>query len=83
MLKVSKNMNIMAAKINIQMEIEKFYKLYLLTEDGRLKNNIVKVENPDGSSYIGEIKGRVKYGRGVLIYKNGDRYIGGWKDDVY
>ena len=43
-----------------------------------------KIEYPNGSVYVGEIKQgstHTREGKGLITFSNGEKYKGGWKDD--
>ena len=46
-----------------------------------LSTQIQEIENENGDKYIGNIYNNKKEGRGKMIYKNGEVYIGEWFND--
>ena len=44
-----------------------------------MKVNIKNIS--DGYKYKGEFKDGLRHGKGVIIYKTGDKYDGEWSED--
>ena len=63
-----------------QLKEEFLHQFYDST--GTLKPEYKKHGYSDGSEYIGQfLEGR--HGRGIYSFKNGDTYLGFWKDDKF
>jgi hypothetical protein len=46
------------------------------------EGHLYKVIYDDGSKYVGEYKDEKKmHGQGTYTWANGDKYVGGWKDN--
>jgi hypothetical protein len=46
--------------------------------------DIVEISYPDGGFYIGQINAnKMKDGKGIYTYVDGDIYFGAWKDDSF
>lgn len=61
--------------------IDNFTMRYIKDSDGKLKPNIFEKKANDGSTYIGELDGSLKHGKGIYYYANGDVYFGDWIKD--
>ena len=44
-------------------------------------NNFVRISEPDGSQFEGEVVNGKKNGYGLKIFDNGDKFEGEWQDN--
>lgn len=51
-------------------------------KDGKLVGT-ARIIYPSENIYIGEVKDYIRHGQGLLIFKNGERYVGMFKSGKY
>ena len=56
---------------------------HLKDSRGNLLPSIHEIKAVDGSTYIGNLEGNIKQGKGIYYYTNGDIYFGDWLNDSY
>lgn len=49
----------------------------------KLKPGFISNVLADGAKYEGQIFNELRNGKGAYFYKNGDAYIGDWKNDLF
>ena len=52
-------------------------------QDGQPRQGITIKDYYDGSKFEGGLTDGKRNGKGIYAYKNGDVYVGDWKDDKF